>query len=255
MSNIEWTEQTWNPVVGCSRISKGCQNCYAEGMAARLNLMGTKQYEGLTTGRGKKARWTGLINHVPKSLSTPTTIKRPTTFFVGSMTDIFHPDVGFNYTKKIFDVMDKCPQHVFQILTKRVEKMAEFFEEYPDIYKPNMHLGVSIENQGTAWRAHYLKFIKADEKWLSIEPLLGPLDIILGGIEWGVVGGETGSGARPMHIDWVRRLREECSDEGVPFFFKQWGAYGADGGKRSKKANGRLLDGLLHDGRPQCTKQ
>ena len=238
-SRIEWTEQTWNPTVGCTKISAGCKHCYAETMAHRLQAMGIPGYDN-----GFRLRL------VPDRLGEPLTRKKPTVYFVNSMSDLFHEKVPFDYIRRVFDVMTEADQHTFQILTKRPGRMARFCRriEVPG----HIWLGTSVENRRHGVpRISTLRQIDAPVRFLSIEPLLedlGPLD--LSGIGWVIVGGESGPGARPMQPAWVDSIKTQCDRARVPFFFKQWGAWGPDGAKRSKKANGRTYQGRVWDAMP-----
>ncbi|WP_417790300.1 DUF5131 family protein [Terasakiella pusilla] len=328
MSKIEWTEKTWNPIAGCTVKSDGCQNCYALNMANRLQAMGLDKYKGLVRRSGKKAVWTGKINFDEKALLEPLKRKKPTRYFVNSMSDLFHENVPDEWIDRIFAVMALCPQHTFQVLTKRPERMREYFNEgiplnhgftdrwypieeaakrihritalatCPDIVRlplPNVWLGVSIEDQKTAnERIPLLLDTPAAVRWVSAEPLLGPVDfsteylaVKCGGeypfpnmpddhrtklvdlLDWVVVGGESGTGARPMHPEWVRDIQRQCEIANVPFLFKQWGEWAPyDRGsidqnklekygstdtplqKFGKKAAGRLLNGKTYDEYP-----
>lgn len=330
MSRIEWTEATWNPVIGCSRVSEGCRHCYAETMAGRLALMGQATYEGLTTGTGQKTRWTGVVRCLPERLSIPLGWRKPRRIFVNSMSDLFHPAVPFEFIAAVFGVMAACRQHTFQVLTKRPERAAAFFadleasiermvsidggaylrrpsradaplpihwvmdalaEEVPGLpYQeqvsrvwplPNVWIGVSVENQTTAdERIPLLLQCPAAVRWVSAEPLLGPVDLgahmptrlrpghrwlpcvcaeidpadqpcltceARTGIRWVVAGGESGPGARPMHPDWVRSLRDQCQAAGVPFLFKQWGKFLPEG--QEPHVSGRC-EGMDANGNP-----
>ena len=238
-SKIEWTEQTWNPTVGCTKISAGCKHCYAETMAHRLQSMGTPGYENgfqLTT--------------LPQRLNDPLLRNKPTTYFVNSMSDLFHDRISDEYIEKVFDVINKTPRHTYQILTKRAARMARFFKnrEVPK----NAWLGVSVENKKHGVpRINHLRKVPAHIRFLSVEPLLedvGELDLT--DIHWVIVGGESGAKARPMKPEWADSVREQCEEQDVAFFFKQWGGWGADGKRRSKKANGRLLQGRTWDDMP-----
>lgn len=241
-SRIEWTEQTWNPTVGCTKISPGCKHCYAETMARRLKAMGAKGYEN-----GFR------LTLMPERLGEPLERRKPTIYFVNSMSDLFHEKVPFNYIRRVFDVMAHAPQHTFQILTKRAMRMAEFCcgVNVPD----NVWLGVSVENRKYGVpRIRVLKTIQARVRFLSVEPLLEDLGAIdLEGIHWVIVGGESGHKARPMRQEWVGSVKRQCDQADVAFFFKQWGAWGADGQKRSKKANGRTYHGKIFDAMPDMT--
>ena len=235
-SKIEWTEQTWNPVTGCTKVSPGCKHCYAETMAVRLQAMGASGYENGFA-----------LTLMPDRLEQPITRKKPTVYFVNSMSDLFHESVPFEYIDRVFNTIRITPQHTYQVLTKRAVRMAEYFEsrKVPD----NAWIGVSVEDRKYGKpRIAVLQSIKAKTRFLSVEPLLEDLgQIRLRGIHWVIVGGESGAGARPMSEEWVISIKEQCLDRGVNFFFKQWGTYGVDGLKRNKKANGRVLEGKTWD--------
>lgn len=239
VSKIEWTERTWNPTVGCTKVSPGCKNCYAEGMAARLQAMKTPGYE-----HGFE------LTMLPQRLQDPLKRKTSTTYFVNSMSDLFHEDVPFAYIDKVFEVIAQADQHTFQILTKRAARMAEYFQG--KIAPPNAWLGVSVEDRKYGVpRIDHLRTVNATIRFLSVEPLLedvGELDLT--DMHWVIVGGESGPKARPMKPEWVDTIREQCETAGVAFFFKQWGGWGADGKKRAKKHNGRELNGQTWDGMP-----
>ena len=238
-SSIEWTEQTWNPATGCTKVSPGCQNCYAEAMARRLKGMGVKGYE----------KGFNLTLH-PDRLNEPLMRKKPAIYFVNSMSDMFHEDIPDDYIRQVFDVIKSVPQHTFQILTKRAERMEYFFNS--NDVPANAWMGVSVENKKHGMpRIEYLRNIKAHIRFLSIEPLLEDLGALdLSDIQWVIVGGESGPRPRPMKPKWVERIKMQCEDCNVSFFFKQWGGWGVDGIKRSKKANGRLLFGRTWDSMP-----
>lgn len=235
-SKIEWTEQTWNPVTGCTKVSPGCKHCYAETMAIRLQAMGAPGYENGFA-----------LTLMPDRLEQPIVRKKPTVYFVNSMSDLFHESVPFEYIDRVFNTIRLTPQHTYQVLTKRALRMAEYFEtrKVPD----NAWLGVSVEDRKYGKpRIAVLQTIKAKTRFLSVEPLLEDLgQIRLRGIHWVIVGGESGPGARPMSEELVINVKEQCLDHGVNFFFKQWGAFGPDGLKRNKKANGRVLEGKTWD--------
>ena len=238
-SRIEWTERTWNPVVGCTKVSPGCKHCYAETMARRLQAMGMKGYE-----RGFR------LTLMPERLDEPLRRRKPTVYFVNSMSDLFHEEVPFGYVDEVFDVMNRAHHHTFQVLTKRARRMAAYYEG--KTISPNVWIGVSVENKTHGKpRIDVLRDIDATVRFLSIEPLLedvGALDLT--GIHWVIVGGESGRGARPIHADWVEAIKRQCDRANVAFFFKQWGAWGADGQRRSKKTNGRSFAGRIWDGMP-----
>jgi protein gp37 len=241
-SKIEWTQATWNPVAGCSVISSGCKHCYAMRLAARLAAMGQEKYAGTTRKFGGRYVWTGQINLAPDALALPRSWARGRMIFVNSMSDLFHAAVPESFITQVFSVMQDCHQHTFQVLTKRPERLAEMARPLP--WPQNVWMGVSIESAEYLWRADYLRRVPAHVRFLSIEPLLGPLEgLNLDGIHWVIVGGESGPGARPMNIQWVRAIRDQCIAAGVPFFFKQWG------GTNKKKA-GRVVDGLTWDDFP-----
>ena len=233
-TKIEWTEKTWNPVSGCTKVSEACQNCYAAVMANRLRGMGVRGYENGFS-----------VTLHPWELEAPFKWKKPTMVFVCSMGDLFHKDVPFEYIDKVMDVIRFCRQHTFQILTKRAERMAEYFSYIVRPVPINAWLGVTCESAAHYNRVKQLRGIEgATVKFLSCEPLLGDIfDVNLRGIDWVITGGESGPRARQTNPDWFRNLRDHCRQNEVPFFFKQWGAWGEDGVKRSKEKNGRLLDG------------
>ncbi|ACD18108.1 DUF5131 family protein [Paraburkholderia phytofirmans] len=239
-SKIEWTERTWNPTVGCTKISQGCKNCYAEGMAKRLKAMGTPGYEN-----GFR------LTLLPNRLEEPQKRKSPTVYFVNSMSDLFHQSVSDAFVNEVFDSIRACPQHTFQILTKRAERLATYCSRHE--IPQNAWLGVSVEDRRHGVpRIEHLRSVTGRIRFLSVEPLLEDLGTLdLSNIDWVIVGGESGPKARPMNEQWVRRVKVQCEDQGVKFFFKQWGAWGTDGVRRSKKANGRLLDGQTWDDMPE----
>ena len=231
---IEWTERTWNPTAGCSKISAGCKNCYAEVMAKRLQAIGVKGYEN------------GFeFSLVPDRLNEPLKRKKATVYFVNSMSDLFHHKMPENYLNKIFDVITKTPQHTYQILTKRADRMYKYF--YNKAIPENVWLGVTVENKEEGLpRIDYLRKLKASVLFLSVEPLLEDLgEINLTNINWVIVGGESGPKARPMEKEWVINIKNQCKNNHVAFFFKQWGTWGADKIKRNKKQNGKILEGKI----------
>lgn len=241
-SRIEWTEATWNPTVGCTKISHGCKNCYAEAMAKRLQAMGTPGYEN-----GFK------ISILPERLEEPLRRRKPTVYFVNSMSDLFHQTVPDAFIEDVFDVVARCPHHTFQVLTKRADRLASFFKRRAA--PANAWLGVSVEDQKYGLpRIDALRKVDAKIRFLSVEPLLEDLGAMdLSDIHWVIVGGESGPRARPMSQHWVEDIKRQCQEQDVQFFFKQWGGWGADGKRRSKKANGRLLDGRTWDEMPDLS--
>ncbi|SCX91871.1 protein gp37 [Nitrosospira sp. Nl5] len=238
-SSIEWTEQTWNPTTGCTKVSPGCKNCYAEVMARRLHAMGAAGYENEFK----------LTLH-PQRLEQPIKRKKPTVYFVNSMSDLFHDDVSDEFLDRVFDVIKKTSQHTYQILTKRAERLPEYFRHRtcPD----NVWLGVSVEDkQYGVPRIGHLRQVNARVRFLSVEPLLEDVgEIDLTDIHWVIVGGESGHKARPMQPEWVESIKRQAEEVGVAFFFKQWGGWGSDGVKRDKKTNGRVLNGRTWDNMP-----
>lgn len=238
-SKIEWTEETWNPTVGCNKVTSGCQNCYAETMARRLKAMGIKGYEN-----GFK------FTLMPERLEQPLKNKKPTKYFVNSMSDLFHREMPYEYLDAIFEVIEQTPHHTYQILTKREKIMADYFNG--KTLPKNVWLGVTVEDNKTKHRINYLRNINASVRFVSAEPLLTDLgELNLDNIHWLIVGGESGVKARPMKHEWVENIRTQCKLQGVAFFFKQWGTWGADGVKRSKKLNGKELNGKIYNEYPE----
>lgn len=230
-SSIEWTEATWNPTTGCTKVSPGCAHCYAERMAFRLQSMGQPRYD-----QGFRLKLQDDVVDLPLQW------KKPRIIFVNSMSDLFHKDVPDEFICRCFHVMKTASQHQYQVLTKRPERVVELVDKLE--WMDNIWMGTSVENAKYVERIRALKRVPARIRFLSIEPLLGAISRLpLKGIHWVIVGGESGPLSRPMEIDWVRKIRDQCVAQEVPFFFKQWGAFGADGVRRSKKANGRELDG------------
>jgi protein gp37 len=230
-SAIEWTDATWNPVTGCSKISPGCKHCYAERMAKRLKAMGQRNYANGFA-----------VTLQPHMLEYPLKWGRPKRIFVNSMSDLFHEDVPDDYIAEVFAVMQRASWHQFQVLTKRSQRLAKMANRLK--WPANVWMGVSVENQDYLRRVDDLRNAPAHIRFLSIEPLLGPLRILnLTNIDWVIVGGESGPGARPVSVTWVREIRDACIAQAVPFFFKQWGGV-------NKKLGGRLLDGRTWDEMP-----
>lgn len=231
-SSIEWTEMTWNPTTGCDKLSAGCKFCYAEVMTKRLKAMGQEKYAD-----GFK-----VIRTHESELARPFTWRKPKVVFVNSMSDLFHVNVPLPFIQRVFDTMNRCPQHTFQVLTKRAELLAEHSGHLT--WSPNIWMGVSVEDHRVRGRIDYLRQCGAHIKFLSLEPLLGPLpDLNLDGINWVIVGGESGRNPRPMEEAWVEDIRQQCEAAGVAFFFKQWGGM-------NKKASGRLLNNRTYDAMP-----
>lgn len=238
-SKIGWTERTWNPVTGCTKISPGCQHCYAEIMANRLHAMGQEKYVN---------NFKSTMHE--KEIALPLSWTQPSLVFVCSMSDLFHPDVSFEFIDKMLRVMEITPHHTYQLLAKRADRMQEYFSKrkVPD----NVWVGVTIESSTTKHRIDCLNRILANTKFISFEPLLYDIgDIDLSSIQWVIVGGESGPKARRMEKEWVLSIKKKANENKVPFFFKQWGAWGEDAVKRSKKANGRALDGKIYSSMPK----
>lgn len=240
-SHIEWTDVTWNPVAGCSIASSGCSNCYAMRMAARLQAMGHEKYRGTTRKSGGRYVWTGRVNVDEFSLSAPLEWRKPKRIFVNSMSDLFHPDVPNKFIQRVWQTMIRCPQHHFQILTKRPDRMAAMFALELIQAEHHIWVGTSIESAEVTDRVKHLASINGATRFISFEPLIGEIkDIDLKGIHWAIVGGESGPRARLMEEKWVERLLEICRRDDVAFFFKQWGG-------RNKKAAGRMLNDRTYD--------
>ena len=231
-SKIEWTESTWNPVSGCTKISRGCDNCYAERMAMRLKAMGTRGYEN------------GFdVTLQPHALEKPLKMKKPQVIFVNSMSDIFHEKIPDEYILQIFEVMNKAYWHTFQVLTKRPKRLAKMADKLN--WTDNIWMGVTVEANEYVDRVDYLRGCPAKTKFLSLEPLIDSVDKLdYTGIDWVIAGGESGYGARVMQKEWVLEIRDRCENENIDFFFKQWGGV-------NKKKAGRLLDGKIYDDMPE----
>jgi protein gp37 len=251
-SRIEWTNSTWNPVVGCSMVSEGCRNCYAERMAKRLAAVATAAAaRGEQAGRAanylpvlnQRGRWNGEVYLDDGAVADPLRWKSSRMVFVNSMSDLFHERVPLEFVQRVFGVMNRCPQHVFQILTKRPERAAAWSAMLD--WTENIWMGTSVESAAVVSRVAALRGTGARTKFLSVEPLLGPIPRLpVAGIDWVIVGGESGPGARPMEARWARAIRDRCVQRGVPFFFKQWGGV-------NKKVAGRELDGRTWDELPR----
>lgn len=232
VSSIEWTEMTWNPVTGCIKVSQGCKHCYAERMAKRLRAMGSDRY---------KNGFSPTLHY--DLLELPIRWKRPRVIFVNSMSDLFQEAVPLSFIKDVFSTMERSPQHIFQVLTKRADRLEEVSAQLP--WPENVWMGVSVEDGRVVSRIDHLRRVPARVRFLSCEPLIGPLDgLRLDGIDWVIVGGESGSGARPMQKAWVTSILNQCRKAGVSFFFKQWGGV-------RKDMTGRVLNGRTYDEMPQ----
>src|SRR6266853_1919717 len=230
-SSIEWTEATWNPVTGCSKVSPGCQHCYAERMARRLQAMGQPNY-----AQGFK------VSLQEQMLTVPLRWRRPKRIFVNSMSDLFHESVPIDFIRRVFEIMEKAHWHTYQVLTKRSQRLLELDLDLQ--WHPHVWMGVSVESERYTHRIDHLRKSRARVKFLSLEPLLGPLERLdLREIGWVIVGGESGPGARPMRAEWVLDIRDQCRQARVPFFFKQWGGV-------FKKQSGRQLEGETYDEMP-----
>jgi len=239
-SAIEWTEETWNPTTGCDRTSPGCDNCYALTLAKRLKAMGQPKYQNdgdpRTSGPGFRLTTHRDVVGIPRGWATPRTV------FVNSMSDLFHQDVPIGFIRDVFDVIADTPHHTYQVLTKRSKRLAAIADRL--IWPSNLWMGVSVEDDRYTFRIRHLAEVAAAVRFLSCEPLLGPLDHLdLDAIHWVIAGGESGLAARTIEADWVRSIRDQCGDAGVAFFFKQWGG-------RTPKANGRTLDGAMWNQMP-----
>jgi protein gp37 len=244
ISEIEWTDVTWNPVAGCTIASSGCSNCYAMRMAARLQAMDHVKYRGTTRKSGERYVWTGKVNLDESSLSAPLEWRKGKRVFVNSMSDLFHEAVPDEFIAKVWEVMAACPQHHFQVLTKRPARMAALFKNGLLTNLLNVWLGTSVENEEVADRIGELSQIVGATLFISFEPLIGRInDVDLTKIHWAIIGGESGPRARPMEPEWVERLFDICRRDDVAFFFKQWGG-------RNKKASGRELHGRTYDEYP-----
>lgn len=269
-TGIEWTDATWNPVTGCDRTSPGCDNCYALKMAARLKRMGQANYQNdgdpRTSGPGF------AVTCHAHMLDQPMRWRRPRRIFVNSMSDLFHPEVPFEFIARVFGVMCAAEHHTFQVLTKRPQRMAALMADdrlqvyvnqelgYTKAYStwplPNVWLGTSVESDRYSFRADHLRATSAAVRFISAEPLLGPLPSLdLTGIDWLIVGGESGPGSRPMHADWARELRDRCEGTDTAFHFKQWGEHDGTSVRVGKHAAGRELDGRTWDEFPRMLEQ
>lgn len=242
-TKIEWTQASWNPTIGCDKVSSGCKNCYAQAMAKRLQAIGNPDYkDGFA------------FKMLPQRLDEPKRNKKPTLYFVNSMSDLFHQKMDFDFLERVMQVIADTPHHQYQILTKRPHTMREYFSkrEIP----PNVWLGTTVESSKVKSRIDLIRDLSASVKWLSCEPLISDLgELDLRGIDWVIAGGESGANARAMKEEWVLNIKRQCEAQNVAFFFKQWGAWGSDGVKRSKKENGALLGGKIYQAYPKIVQK
>lgn len=242
-TKIEWTQASWNPTIGCDKVSSGCKNCYAEAMAKRLQAIGNPDYkDGFA------------FKMLPQRLDEPKRNKKPTLYFVNSMSDLFHQKMDFGFLERVMQVIADTPRHQYQILTKRPHTMKEYFSKR-DI-PPNVWLGTTVESSKVKSRIDLIRDLSASVKWLSCEPLISDLgELDLRGIDWVIAGGESGANARAMKEEWVLNIKRQCEAQNVAFFFKQWGVWGSDGVKRSKKENGALLGGKIYQAYPKIVQK
>ena len=250
-TQIEWTDSTWNPVAGCSIVTAGCTNCYAMEMAKRLEAMGVEKYAGLTRKTGRRTVWNGVVREDKDALTIPHRWRKPRKIFVNSMSDLFHERVSNAFILKVWRVMRETPHHNYQILTKRPERMAELVATKIGEVLPNVWLGTSIEDVSVVNRIEHLRRVPAAIRFISFEPLIGSIGAVdLQDIHWAIIGGESGKSARPIREEWIDEIYAQCLSAGTAFFFKQWGTWGKDNKKRSKKANGREYRGRTWDEMP-----
>lgn len=260
-TGITWADATWNPITGCRKVSPGCDNCYAVGVSARM--IANPKVDSYA-GTVKDGDWTGQVNLIEGRLDQPIRWKRPRRIFVNSMSDLFQHSVPDWFIRDVFDVMREANWHTYMVLTKRPARMAGFLNDLADMHGepswplPHVLVGTSVESARYKFRARMLVEAPAVSRFLSVEPLLGSIDFGLGGIDWVIVGGESGRYARPMRPEWVRDIRDQCAVASVPFLFKQWGEWGPDEGgvmrRVGKHRTGRLLDGVLHDEYPEILR-
>ena len=243
-TSIEWTDATWNPVAGCTVLTAGCTNCYAMRMAARLDAMGQGKYKGLTRRSGGRSVWTGKIRLDAKSIDVPKSWTKPRKVFVNSMSDLFHADVPAEFIARVWRTMKDTPRHTYQILTKRPDRMGEVLSSKSFEVLPNVWLGTSVEDGRVLARLDHLRTVPAAIRFVSLEPLIGSVAAgDLTGIDWAIVGGESGPRARSMELAWVTEIERMCRKSGTAFFFKQRGG-------KNKKAAGRMLNGRTYDEMP-----
>ena len=251
-TQIEWTDATWNPVVGCSIVSAGCTNCYAMEMARRLQAMHIDKYNGLTRRSGRRTIWNGVVREDTTALDIPLRWKTPKKIFVNSMSDLFHERVTDAFILKVWEVMRATPHHHYQILTKRPERMGALVRAKLSDVLPNVWLGTSVENSEAVGRIDHLRSVPSSIRFVSFEPLIGSIGAVdLTGIDWAIVGGESGRSARPIREEWIDEVYDQCLSYRTAFFFKQWGTWGKDNKRRSKKANGRKYRGQEWDQMPR----
>jgi protein gp37 len=250
-TQIEWTDATWNPVAGCTIMSSGCTNCYAMEMAKRLEAMRIDKYVGLTRRSGNRAIWNGVVKEDQAALDIPRRWKKARKIFVNSMSDLFHEQVSDEFILSVWQVMRETPWHSYQILTKRPDRMASLIaSKIPEVL-PNVWLGTSVEDADVVIRIDHLRAVPAAIRFISFEPLIGAVgNIDLRDIHWAIVGGESGKSARLIKEDWIDEIHDQCADNNTAFFFKQWGTWGKDNKRRSKKANGREYRGRTWDEMP-----
>lgn len=251
-THIEWTDATWNPVVGCTIVTAGCTHCYAMEMARRLEAMGVDKYRGLTRRSGSRTIWKGVVREDRDALKIPFSWKKPRKIFVNSMSDLFHEKVSDAFIGAVWQVMADTPHHNYQILTKRPERMATIVSEKIGKVLPNVWLGTSVESAAVLDRIDHLRDVPAAIRFISFEPLIGPVgNVDLTDVQWAIVGGESGRAARPIQESWIDEIHDQCVQQGTRFFFKQWGTWGKDNKRRSKKANGREYRGRTWDEMPK----
>lgn len=252
-TQIEWTDATWNPVVGCSIVTAGCTHCYAMEMTKRLEAMGMEKYAGLTRRTGRRTVWSGVVREDRGALANPHSWRKPRKIFVNSMSDLFHEHVSDSFILDVWQVMRDTPRHNYQILTKRPERMAKLVADKIGEVLPNVWLGTSIEDANVVYRIDHLRAALAAIRFISFEPLIGSVGAVdLQDIHWAIVGGESGNSARPIREEWIDDIYVQCLSASTAFFFKQWGTWGKDNKKRSKKANGREYRGRTWDEMPSA---